>query len=123
MRSIGNSLKSGQAAGQTGVFVVVFTPLSSPDSQVLYVQAAHSKWQEVFWRGGEIFTAGERERGMDRWEGLSEREHRSSGQDGGTTLLPQQGLLLEHSFRSFSSPHQPFSVELLGSVFLMQPVF
>lgn len=117
MRSIGNSLKSGQAAGPTGVFVVVFTPLSCPGSQVLHVQAAHETWQAVFWRRGEVFTAGERERGMDRWEGLGEREHGSSGQDSGTALLPKQGLLLGHSFRSFSSPRQPFSLELLGSVF------
>lgn len=54
---------------------------------------------------------------MDRREGLGEREHGSSGQDSGTALLPKQGSLLGHSFRSFSSPRQPFSLELLGSVF------
>lgn len=54
---------------------------------------------------------------MDRREGLGEREHGSPGQDSGTALLPKQGSLLGHSFRSFSSPRQPFPPELLGSVF------
>lgn len=90
MRSIGNSLKSGRAAGQTGVFVVVFTPLSPVLSRRFYMYKLPVRRGKQFSGEGEKYLL--LEKGSEGWTDGKGSVNESTGALGRTV-----GQLYSHN--------------------------